>query len=188
MVVSPSQSISTIEELNIKLALKKLESLGFKVRFSSNCFELDDFNSSSIKSRADDLHEAFKDKTVNAILCARGGFNSNQLLNHIDYKVIKNNPKIFCGYSDITALNNAIYAKVGLVTYAGINFSTFRKKKCQDYNIDYFKKCLMSNEPYKVLPSKEYYEYSSNNLFIIKGYFSIGEGEAKGEIYWRKPL
>jgi len=182
MVVSPSQSISTIEEGNIELALKKLESLGFKVRFSSNCFELDDFNSSSIKSRIDDLNEAFKYDTVNAIICARWGFNSNQLLNYIDYKLIKNNPKIFCGYSDITALNNAIYAKAGLVTYAGINFSTFRKKKCQEYNINYFKKCLMSNEPYKVLPSEKYYEYSSNRLIHNKGYFSIRDGEANGEI------
>jgi muramoyltetrapeptide carboxypeptidase LdcA involved in peptidoglycan recycling len=182
MIVSPSQSLATINDSDINAAVKALEKLGLKVAFGKNCLELDDFSSSSIKSRVDDLHEAFFDKSVKAILCARGGFNSNQLLPYLDYGLIKKNPKIFCGYSDITAINNAIYAKTGMATYAGINFSTFRKKKCQDYNIDYFKKCLMSGEPYNVLPSKKYYEYSSKKPMENKGYFSIRDGETMGEI------
>ena len=185
MIVSPSQSVATMNDSDIKLALKCLEKLGLKVVFSKNCFELDDFGSSSIKSRVNDLHEAFNDENVKAILCARGGFNSNQLLPYIDYELIKRNPKIFCGYSDITAINNAIYAKTGMIAYAGINFSTFRKKRCQEYNIDYFKKCLMSSEPYNVLPSKEYYEYSSNKPVKNKGYFAIREGEAVGGLLGR---
>ena len=54
---------------------------------------------------------------VKAILTAIGGFNVNQILEHIDYKIIRQHPKILCGYSDITALLNAIYAKTGLITY-----------------------------------------------------------------------
>jgi muramoyltetrapeptide carboxypeptidase LdcA involved in peptidoglycan recycling len=182
MIVSPSQSLATINDSDIKVAVNALEKLGLNVVFSANCLELDGFGSSSIKSRVDDLHEAFSDKSVKAILCARGGFNSNQLLPYLDYKLIKNNPKIFCGYSDITSINNAIYAKTGMVAYAGINLSTFRKKKCQDYNIDYFKKCLISGAPYRVLPSKKYYEYSSKSPIKNKGCFSLRDGTAEGEI------
>jgi len=181
-IISPSMSISTIAEADIKLAIKNLESLGLKVSFSSNCFEINEFESSSIKSRADDINEAFKDANVKAILCARGGFNSNQLLPHIDYNLIRRNPKIFCGYSDITAINNAIYARAGLVAYAGLNFSTFRKKQSYDYNLEYFKKCLMSDKPYLVNPSKSYFEYSQKKAIKNKGYFSLQEGEAVGEI------
>lgn len=181
-IVSPSQSIKTMDDDLIKLAIKNLEKLGLKVDFSNNCFELDDFESSSIKSRADDINSAFKDKNVKAILCARGGFNSNQLLPYLDYNLIKKNPKIFCGYSDITALNNGIFAKTGLVTYAGINFSTFRKKQCQDYNLEYFKKCFMCDDSYVVNPSKIYYEYCTKGPIKNKGYFVIQQGESTGEI------
>ncbi|MDD4353923.1 MAG: LD-carboxypeptidase, partial [Candidatus Nanoarchaeia archaeon] len=181
-IISPSHSIRTIEDDSIKLAIKNLEKLGLKVSFSNNCFEINEFESSSIKSRADDINEAFADKTVKAILCARGGFNSNQLLPYINYNLIKKNPKIFCGYSDITALNNTIFAKTGLVTYAGLNFSTFRKNKCQEYNLEYFKKCLMSNEPYLIKPSEKYFEYCVKIPIKNKGYFAIRDGEAVGEI------
>jgi muramoyltetrapeptide carboxypeptidase LdcA involved in peptidoglycan recycling len=181
-IVSPSHSISTIENNLIKLAAKNIEKLGLKVSFSSSCFEINEFESSSIESRASDIHEAFSDKNVRAILCARGGFNSNQLISHINYELIRKNPKIFCGYSDITALNNAIYAKTGLITYAGLNFSTFRKSQAYDYNIEYFKKCLMSIKPYFVRPSKNYFEYAKKSAIKNKGYFIIQKGETIGEI------
>ncbi|MFA5333234.1 MAG: S66 peptidase family protein [Candidatus Nanoarchaeia archaeon] len=182
MIVSPSQSLATINDYDIKIAVNALEKLGLKVDFSVNCFELNDFESSSIKSRADDINEAFFDKNVKAILCARGGFNSNQLLPYIDYNSIKKNPKIFCGYSDITALNNAIYSKTKLVTYAGLNFSTFRKKHFYEYNVEYFKKCLMSDDSYEVKPSRNYFEYGEKNATRNKGYFVLKEGESMGEI------
>ena len=63
--------------------------------------------------------------TLKAILTAIGGFNVNQILEHIDYEIIRQHPKILCGYSDITALLNAVYAKTGLITYHGAHFSTF---------------------------------------------------------------
>ena len=93
--------------------------MGFQVTFSKYADEIDRFASSSISSRIQDLHEAFRDSNVKAILTTLGGYNSNGLLKHLDYDLIRENPKFFCGYSDITALNNAIYAKTGLVTYSG---------------------------------------------------------------------
>lgn len=94
-------------------AIKYLSDKGLEISFSKNSRELDEINSSSIESRIEDLHEAFRDKNVKAILTCIGGFNVNQILEYIDYSVIENNPKILCGFSDITALLNAIYTKTG---------------------------------------------------------------------------
>ncbi|MGQ0515407.1 LD-carboxypeptidase, partial [Bacillus sp. D-CC] len=137
---------------------------------------------SSISSRVQDLHEAFRDPNVKAILTTLGGYNSNGLLKHLDYHLIRENPKFFCGYSDITALNNAIYTKTGLVTYSGPHFSSFGMEKGLEYTTDYFLKCLTSNETIEVLPSEiwsddSWYIDQENREFIKnEGYVSIHEG------------
>jgi len=187
-VIAPSRSLSLVTEETIKLAKEKLEQQGYKVTFSKNCRESDMFKSSSIKSRVSDLHQAFKDKKVKAILTVIGGFNSNELLPYIDYKLIKNNPKILCGYSDITALSNAITAKTGLVTYSGLHFSTWAMKKGFEYNLDYFNKCLVEDKKYTVESSELwsddawYRDQENRNFENNEGYVVINKGEAEGNI------
>ena len=129
-----------ISKPNKALATKALESLGLSVTFGNHVEECDPMLSSSVKSRLQDLHGAFADPSIKAILPVIGGSNSNQLLAHIDYDLIKRNPKIFCGFSDITALLNAIYHKTGLVTYSGPQFSSFAMKQGLDYTLAYFKR------------------------------------------------
>ena len=73
----------------------------------------------------EDLHDAFLDSTVDVILATIGGFNSNELLPYLDYDLIAKHQKIICGYSDTTAILNAIYAKTGLVTYMGPSYTSF---------------------------------------------------------------
>ena len=75
------------------------------------------------------------------------------MLRYLDYDLIGANPKVFCGFSDITALGTAIYAKTGTVTYSGPHFSTFGMEKGLEYTLEYFKKCLMDTEPVTVEPS-----------------------------------
>ncbi|HDR6310299.1 TPA: LD-carboxypeptidase [Bacillus cereus] len=187
-VISPSCSLSIVSNTNQELAIKRLTDMGFQVTFSTYAAEIDRFASSSISSRIQDLHEAFRDTNVKAILTTLGGYNSNGLLKHLDYNLIRENPKFFCGYSDITALNNAIYAKTGLVTYSGPHFSSFGMEKGLEYTNNYFLKCLTSNEPIEVLPSEtwsddSWYLDQENREFIKnEGYISIHEGEATGEI------
>jgi muramoyltetrapeptide carboxypeptidase LdcA involved in peptidoglycan recycling len=118
-IIAPSTSLSIIGEKQIQYAKNKLEEIGLNISLGDNVYELNRFKSSSIESRISDLHSAFIDQTVNGVLSVIGGWNSNQLLSHINYDLIKNNPKIFCGYSDISALSNAIYTKTGLITYSG---------------------------------------------------------------------
>ncbi|CYY63499.1 Peptidase U61%2C LD-carboxypeptidase A [Streptococcus suis] len=126
-IVSPSSSIERVGGFEANLAAKeKLENLGFKLSFSEHYFENDMFDSAPIASRVADLEAAFADESVDAILTTIGGFNCNELLPYLNFDIIARNPKIFCGYSDTTALLNAIYAKTGIQTYMGPFYSSFK--------------------------------------------------------------
>ncbi|WP_405176758.1 S66 peptidase family protein [Paenibacillus sp. FSL H8-0261] len=187
-IISPARSLSLIAAEQRKIAKEQLQKLGFRISFSVNSFEKDDFVSSSIDSRIEDLHEAFLDPNVKGILTTIGGFNSNQLLRYIDYSIIAEHPKRLCGYSDITTLSNAIYAKTGLVTYSGPHFSSFAMLHDNEYTTEYFRKLMMDNKEIVVRPSKhwsddEWYLDQENRVFIRnEGPFIINDGEAKGTI------
>jgi muramoyltetrapeptide carboxypeptidase len=187
-VIAPARSLSIISKENREVANKRLEDLGLKLSFSKHAEEMDDFASSSIESRIEDLHEAFSDKNVKAVFTVIGGFNSNQLLSYIDWNLIKKNPKIISGYSDITALNDAFFAKTGLVTYSAPQYSTFGQKLYFDYTLDYFKKCLMSDEFFDIKPSESwsddhwYKDQDSRKLIPNDGWLTINDGETEGTI------
>ena len=123
-VVAPSNPIvgDNIEELN--RAKEIVEKSGFKVKYSKNLFSNTNEYSSTAKEKAEDINEMFADKNVKIIWCAKGGNNSNSVFEYLDYELIKQNPKIICGYSDITSLTNIITEKTGLVTFSGTNFKT----------------------------------------------------------------
>ena len=185
-VIAPARSLSLISKELKQEAILKLEKQGYKITFSKNCEEDDIFRSSSVESRINDIHDAFRDKNVKAILTVIGGFNSNQLLKYLDYDLIRNNPKIICGYSDITALNNSIFRKTGLVTYIGPHFSTWGMKKGFDYTLDYFNRCLTTKDSYKVEESLEwsddswYLDQENRNFIKNDGVAIINEGTAEG--------
>lgn len=81
--------------------------------------KLSDDHLTSIKERCEELHAAFRDPEIKAVICAIGGLSANELLPHLDYDLIRANPKIFCGYSDITLLHYAIFSQTGLRTFYG---------------------------------------------------------------------
>lgn len=170
-VIAPSTSLAAVQEDICREALAFLTGQGFQVTFSRHCRELDAEESSSVRSRAEDLHEAFLDKNVKAILACAGGFNVNQILEYLDYSIIKNNPKIICGYSDITALTNAIYKKTGLFTYHGPQFSSFGHAEGRTYTNKAFSECVMGDGPFELLPSE-----------AAGTYTVIQEGRAGGTI------
>lgn len=187
-IVAPSRSMAILSDELKDIANKRFKELGFKLTFGKNVIEKDDFASSSIESRIEDLHDAFQDKNVKVILTVIGGFNSNQLLKYLDWELIKNNPKILCGFSDITALNNSIIAKTGLVTYSGPHYSTFGQKLYFDYTLDYFKRCLMNNEPFTLKSSDNwsddswYKDQDKRNLIKNDGWLVVNGGKANGTI------
>lgn len=187
-VIAPSISLAIISQEQRKIAEARLCSLGLKVTYSDHAEEINEFSSSSIKSRIEDLHRAFSDPNVKAILTCIGGFNSNQLLSYLDYRLIKSNPKILCGYSDITALSNAIFAKTGLVGYSGPHFSSFGMLHGFDYTMEYFEECLFYAEPYEVYPSAQWSDdqwflnQEERQFYKNDGWLAISYGEAEGTI------
>ena len=134
-VVAPSNPIinENIEEIN--RAKQIIESKGFKVKFSKNLFSNTNGYSATALEKAQDINDMFLDKEVKMIWCAKGGENSNTVLDYLDYEIIRNNPKIICGYSDITSLTNAIYQKTSLVTFSSTNFKTIATDET-DYSLD----------------------------------------------------
>jgi len=187
-VIAPSRSIAIISEDNRRIANERLARFGFNISFGEHVKECDDFLSSSIASRIADLHDAFCDDSIDAVFSAIGGFNCNQLLRYIDWNIIKKHPKIFIGYSDTTALQNAMLAKTGLVTYSGPAWSTFGQKLYFDYSMDYFKKCLMSDNSFSIEPSDNwsddawYKNQEDRHLIKNNGWRIINKGKAEGTI------
>jgi len=187
-IIAPSESIRLpfITEDIKREATKNLETLGLKVSFGNHINEYNEFRSATVEHRVEDLHEAFSDKNVKAILTVIGGFNSNELLTQINYDLIKQNPKILCGYSDITALQHAIYAKTGLVTYSGPHYFTFGVNQNTNYTESYFRKCLFEDKPFKVTPAEDVSEWSGSESRYLSyknsGPWAIRTGKAKGKI------
>ncbi len=123
-VVAPSSPIigNNIEELN--RAKEIVERSGFKVKYSKNIFSNTNGYSATAREKAEDINAMFADNEVKMIWCAKGGNNSNSTFEYLDYELIKKNPKIICGYSDITSITNMITEKTGLITFSGTNFKT----------------------------------------------------------------
>ena len=189
-VVAPSTGIKIIGADSRAIAKERFAQMGLKVTFGANTIDenFDMMGTSSIEKRAADINDAFADPDVKAIFTIIGGFNSNQLLPFLDYELIKQNPKIVCGFSDITALLNGIYAKTGLVTFLGPHYSSFGMKHGFDYSWQCMRQMLMEKGKLMVEPSAEW----SDDLWFIdqekrefiknEGWWHIHSGFAKGTL------
>ena len=175
-VVAPSNPIigDNIEELN--RAKEIVEKSGFKVKYSKNLFSNTNGYCSTAKEKAEDINEMFADKNVKMIWCAKGGNNSNSTFKYLDYELIKQNPKIICGYSDITSLTNIITENTGLVTFSGTNFKTiatdetdFSYKQALSRFVDGSLKIEPENEKYiRIQEGKAEGELIGGNLSLTK--------------------
>lgn len=166
-VVAPSNPIIGENIKEIEKAKEIIEKLGFKVKFSKNLFSNKNGYSASAKEKAEDINEMFKDKDVKMVWCAKGGENSNSTFDYLDFEMIKQNPKIICGYSDITSLTNIIAEKTGLVTFSGTNFKTIATDET-DYSLKEALKRFLDGS----------FEFGKNEF----GYKTIQEGSVKGKL------
>ena len=140
-LITPATYVSDPD--SIALALRTIEYFGMKPKLGANVKKRNGYLGGSIGERIDDLHAMFQDPAVDAIFCIRGGYGSGQLLDRIDYGLIHRNPKIFVGYSDITAMHLAIQKLAGLVTFHGpVVMSRFT-----DFTQKHFRKALFETEP-----------------------------------------
>ena len=125
-VIAPS---SPVDQSDISEGLRLLESFPLKVTQGEHLFDHVHYLAGSDHDRLSDLHEMFSDPEVKAIFCARGGYGSARLLKEIDFSMIRNNPKIFVGFSDLTALLIALYKECGLATIHGPTVSHLTNDK-----------------------------------------------------------
>ena len=115
-IISPA---GPVDESELKPDLELLESSGFRIHIAPHVYDRQGYLAGDDEARLSDLHGMFQDRKTKAIFCARGGYGTLRLLDKIDYDLIRENPKIIVGYSDITALLMAINKKTGLITFHG---------------------------------------------------------------------
>lgn len=187
-VIGPSCTLPSMpwmtEEL-LDAAKQWFVDRGITVSEARHLREIDDAGSTSIENRLQDLHDAFRDPGVHGVLCMRGGWNVNQLLPHIDYKLIRKHPKILCGFSDITALSNAIFAQTGVITYSGPNFSQFCYGEQLQYTYEYFEAAVMHADAITLAPSATWTDtyYAPGKPWIFEsnpGWRVLSPGKAEG--------
>ncbi len=140
-----------VDEALIQKCVANLESLGFSVKPGANLRAARGGYAGTVEQRLEDLHAMFRDREVAAIWAARGGSGCPALLPRIDYGLVRRNPKVLVGYSDITALHLALYAHAGLVSFHGpVASSTF-----SDYSVAQLHAVLMEPRERTVLPIAE---------------------------------
>lgn len=150
-VVAPSSSWSEGRAASYARGQRRLERLGYKVTFGKYVRDNDGLGSASAQKRASDLMSAYRDKNVKAIMALSGGWLANSILSELDWDVIRRNPKPLIGYSDITVIHNAIYAKTGNVGLHGPSLGTLGNRSGPAYMVGCLEKALRG-EPYEVVP------------------------------------
>lgn len=192
-IIAPTDPVKgTCPEDTIKRGHEYLKAKGFIVVEGESIKKITGKHTAgSVSLRINDIHNFIKREDIGCIMSFWGGFNTNQLLDNLDYNLIKTNPKIIIGYSDVTALTTAITVKTGLITFSGPGVISFAKPEPFEYTWDYFEKmCINPKEKIIIEPSSNYaddlYFLRKDNDHRIKksndGIKIFIDGKARGEI------
>lgn len=146
---SPSPDRERIEK-----AVKVVEEMGFHVVVGRSCYEKWGYLAGSDDIRADDINRFFANPEIDGIFCMRGGDGAPRVLDRIDIPTVSRNPKVFLGYSDITALHLLFNQSAGFITFHGpMPVTEFTAPDFKDFACDYLQKAVMSSEPLgEILP------------------------------------
>lgn len=144
-VISASEPITDDNIEQIRKSVKLLKDIGIEVKFGRHAMNNPLGYGETAKNKAEDINEMFKDPSIDAIFCAIGGYNCNAVFDYLDFEIIKQNPKIICGYSDPTSLINIIYAKTGIITFHGPNLKTLSSEET-DYGFKEVKKRFIEKD------------------------------------------
>lgn len=137
----------------IECAKKRFEDDGYNVVLSKNIFSKNRYLAGSDEEKVQELHKFFADDSIKAILCARGGYGAIRLLDKIDFDLIKNNPKIFAGYSDVTALNSMFLTRSDLISfYAPVVQSDFGLEDFSKFTVNSFFDTVSNSSDLEITP------------------------------------
>jgi muramoyltetrapeptide carboxypeptidase len=172
-LVCPAYSAFIKED--VQIAIESLEVLGFKVKKGDHIFDRYGYLAGTDEERAADINKMFADKSINGIMAMHGGWGCARILPLLDYKTIEQNPKVFIGYSDITALLLGIYAKTGLVTFHGpVGSSSWN-----NFSVENFKQMLIEGNAVQMMnPVKK----GDNLVQVDDRIYTINAGKATGRL------
>lgn len=167
-LIAPSGAVRT--EGAIERAVAETERMGFKVKLGESAGQKYGYLSGTDEVRARDINRMFADDEVDAIVCLRGGYGAMRILDQLDYELIAKHPKIFMGFSDITALHIALLEKCGLVTFHGpMAAANWAGKPLDDFSRDSMYRALMNADPAGELLNPPKYPRQTVNPGIAEG-------------------
>jgi len=162
-IIAPASPPSSPEK--ITKGAEYLERLGYRVKLGKNVQKVYGYLAGTDQERADDVNTMFADKTVKAIIAVRGGYGTPRILPLIDYSIIKQNPKILVGYSDLTALQLAIFKKTRLVSFSGPMSGVEMFKGIDPFTEEHFWACITSSKKIGIIKNPQGKELQT----IVKG-------------------
>ena len=173
-LVLPASAV--FENDDVTIAKEQLELLGFRVVIGAHAFDRHGYFAGTDRDRAGDVNRMFADDRIAGIVCYTGGWGSPRVLPHLDYELIARKPKVLIGYSDITALLNAIHQRTGLVTFHGPVGSSV----LNEYTLENFRRVVMTAEApgALALPPKKPAELVDRTNRILR----VSPGKASGRL------
>ncbi len=189
-VIATSTPVDAAGDALVERGYRRLRELGFEIVEAANCRCHIGHMAGGVDERVEALHRFFADDGIDGIISFWGGLNTHQMLEHLDWELIAENPKVLVGYSDLTCLTNTITSKTGLVTFQGPGVITFAKPTLFDYSIRYFRKVLMEGgeelhyRPSPVCSDNIWYERDDEKMLEKEapGWRCFRSGRAEGPI------
>lgn len=166
------------EDEDIRFAIDVVRSLGFRVKEGANLYQRTQYLAGPDRARAEDINSMFADPDVDAVFCLRGGYGTPRILPMLDYGAIRQNPKVLLGYSDITALLNAIYHRSGLLTFHG----PIAAQNFTDYTLEEFSKVLVRGEAPVLLGAPPPFESAPGRVESENRITRFRGGKARGRL------
>ena len=167
-LIGPSGAVR--KEGAVDRAIAYMQEMGFKVKVGESAHARYGYLSGTDELRARDLNAMFADPEVDAIVCTRGGYGTMRMLDLLDYEIIRANPKVFVGFSDITALHIAFLEKCGLVTFHGPMATSWNDDFPDGFTKDALYRAVMEAAPLgNLLNAPGYHERATVNPGSAEG-------------------
>lgn len=155
-IIAPSFGWRSNRDKAYIRSIQRLEDLGYKVTLGKSIKKYGRLGTATVGQRLADFHNAYADQNVRAVLCLNGGWSANELLPKIDWQLLRDNPKPLIGFSDITVLHNAIWAKTGQICLLGPNLGSFGWATASHwrYTLDNLQRVLTNDVPLRLIKSQ----------------------------------
>lgn len=157
-IIAPASPVHVIDQRAWERGLANLRAIGLEPVFGKNLMKRTGHTAGTPQERADDIMDMFRSPDIAAIITVFGGFNSNQVLDLLDYDEIERNAKVFCGYSDITTLNLAFLERSRMVNFSGPALVTFCQPELPAYTLDSFRSAVFGTGEHVIVPSENWAE------------------------------